>query len=352
MMRLLTFCLTLTLLIGCKTETNDAVIKGSIRGFGNDTLYIYDDYGSGNEIDTIITVNDNFEIKIPTDTLSVLMMFFKDGTEYPLFIDKKATIEVTGNANSLDSLVITGNEYANLYDSFIKTLPQNSEAIQKKVADFISKHKSSIVSVYLLERFLARQSSPDYRQLKEVISTLSGPMQDQPVILLLEEKLNSIEKTFNSKSLPYFSLPDSSGTKISRTSEYGDKYLVLTFWSSWCDSSAVNNAELRKLRKKYASNKDFGMLGISLDTDKEQWKSAIKRDTLNWNQLSDVRGFNSEAINVFGIQSLPVNMLISPAGVILLKGVSVDSISNRLPEYLNDNKKTSKGDVLKRKSNK
>lgn len=355
MMRLLTLCLALTILVGCKTETTDAVIKGTIRGFGNDTLFIYDDYGSANKIDTIICANDNFQFQMPADTLSVLMMFFKDGTEYPLFIDKKSHLTVTGNANALDSLVIAGNEYADLYSSFTKgfALKAGSDVEEQKyIRNFITQHNTSIVSVYALERFMARRQTPDYRELKDIISALSGPMQDQPVIILLEEQINGVEKTFNSKSLPYFNLPDSAGVKFSRASEFSDKYLVLTFWSSWCDSSAINNQELRKLKKKYSSSKDLGMLGISLDIDKSEWKAAIKRDTLSWKQLSDIRGFNSEAIALFGIQTLPTNMLISPAGIILLKGVSVDSISKRLPEYLDNTKKNGKGEVMRRKTNK
>ena len=44
------------------------------------------------------------------------------------------------------------------------------------------------------------------------------------------------------------------------------------------------------------------MLGISLDLNKEQWKDAIKRDTLDWEQVCDFDGFNSEVAKQYTIQ--------------------------------------------------
>ena len=62
------------------------------------------------------------------------------------------------------------------------------------------------------------------------------------------------------------------------------------------------------------------MLGISLDLNKEQWKGAIKRDTLDWEQVCDFDGFNSEVAKQYTIRQIPANILLSADGKILAKG--------------------------------
>ena len=53
------------------------------------------------------------------------------------------------------------------------------------------------------------------------------------------------------------------------------------------------------------------MLGISLDVDKQQWKDAIKRDTLDWEQVCDFGGLNSEVAKQYSIYKIPANILLS-----------------------------------------
>ena len=58
------------------------------------------------------------------------------------------------------------------------------------------------------------------------------------------------------------------------------------------------------------------MLGISLDVDKQQWKDAIKRDTLDWEQVCDFGGLNSEVAKQYSIYKIPANILLSSDGKI------------------------------------
>lgn len=39
------------------------------------------------------------------------------------------------------------------------------------------------------------------------------------------------------------------------------------------------------------------MLGISLDIDREAWETAIKKDTLSWDQVCDFTGLSSKQPN-------------------------------------------------------
>ena len=53
------------------------------------------------------------------------------------------------------------------------------------------------------------------------------------------------------------------------------------------------------------------MLGISLDIDREAWETAIKKDTLSWDQVCDFTGLSSETAKQYAILTLPTNIPVS-----------------------------------------
>lgn len=69
------------------------------------------------------------------------------------------------------------------------------------------------------------------------------------------------------------------------------------------------------------------MLGISLDIDREAWETAIKEDTLSWDQVCDFTGLSSETAKQYAILTLPTNILLSPTGKILARDIQ----EKRLP---------------------
>ena len=67
-------------------------------------------------------------------------------------------------------------------------------------------------------------------------------------------------------------------------------------------------------------------MGVSLDTDRESWLSAIVKDELKWAHISDLKGWNNEAANYFGVKSIPFSMVIDPNGVIIGKDLRGDEL--------------------------
>ena len=139
-----------------------------------------------------------------------------------------------------------------------------------------------------------------------------------------------------------FSLPNKKGEKLSRSAEkFRDKYLLLNFWASWCDQSSETNTELKRLNKEYKRNKNFAILGISLDIDKKAWETAISKDSLNWEQVCDFTGLSSETAKQYAILTLPTNILISPTGRILARDIKGEALTNKLKELLKTEEKKS-----------
>lgn len=326
-------------LTACHNNSQETNIQGEIKGLGNDTLYLYGNDGNYERIDTIITENGKIDYTLKIDTVASTLLLINNKTaQVPLFLNKNEKITIQGNASDLDFLTIGGNTPNEEYTAFQQTLkglgkPSN-KVLEEKVEEFIRNHHSSLVSIYLLNKYLVQKEAPDYAKINSLIELMAGNLQDNPVIEQIRTYSEQVEKIVVGKSAPFFSLPNVKGEKITRTDKFKDKYLLIHFWASWDSLSMKTNAKLRKINRDYKKNKKFGMLGISLDIDKKAWKETIKRDTLNWEQVCDFSGLNSGTVTQYAILSLPSNVLIDPNGNIVAKGIQGDSLANKLKEVL------------------
>ncbi|WP_455584301.1 thioredoxin-like domain-containing protein [Bacteroides sp.] len=331
---ILIICLT-----GCKKDVETTKITGEIKGLGNDTIYLYGVDGLYQHIDTIYVKGDKFSHSLKVDTITSAMLLLKKEVEYPIFIDKKNKIKIQGNANNLSYLNIDGNTYNEELSAFQASLQELGTPSDKTAETFIRQHNSSFVSIYLLDKYFVQKEKPDFKKIKELIDVMTGLLQDKPFIEQLTEYISQIEKVDKDKTAPFFSIPNAKGEKVTRTKQFKDKYLLINFWASWCEDCDRTNAELRKINTKYKKNKDFGILGISLDIDKEAWKNKIKQDTLSWEQVCTFTGWNMETAKQYAISKLPTNLLISPGGRILARDIPTDSISHQIEKVLEKNEK-------------
>ncbi|MCS2449242.1 DUF4369 domain-containing protein [Bacteroides thetaiotaomicron] len=344
-------------LVGCKKNSNETIITGEIKGLGTDTLYLYGMDELYDRIDTIYAENDKFSFTTNVDTITSAYLLLKNQIEYPVFLDKGNKIKIKGDTINLNLLTISGNIYNEEFTEFQKALegPTDKEADEKtidkdttveptktaeeKAEEFILQHHSSYVSLYLLDKYFVQKESPDFTKIKKLVEVMTGVLQDKPYIERLNETITQTEKSEIGKYAPFFSLPNAKGEKITRSSDaFKQKSLLINFWASWNDSISQkqSNSELREIYKKYKKNKYIGMLGISLDVDKQEWKDAIKRDTLDWEQVCDFGGLNSEVAKQYSIRKIPANILLSSDGKILAKDLRGEELKKKIENMVEE----------------
>jgi peroxiredoxin len=129
---------------------------------------------------------------------------------------------------------------------------------------------------------------------------------------------------------PDFTLIDAGGKPISLSSFRGN-YVLVDFWASWCGPCRKENPAIVKAFHRFHAT-GFEILGVSLDDKRAPWISAIATDHLAWTQVSDLKGWESSAAELYGIRGIPMNFLLDREGKIIAKALRGEELELKLAE--------------------
>lgn len=131
---------------------------------------------------------------------------------------------------------------------------------------------------------------------------------------------------------PEINLPSLEGKAVSLSSLRG-KYVLVDFWASWCGPCRGENPNVVAAYGKF-KDKNFTVYGVSLDNNKDAWQKAVTDDSLNWTQVSDLRGWASAAAALYAVHSIPTNFLVDPSGKVIARDLRGEQLENKLAEVL------------------
>jgi len=131
-----------------------------------------------------------------------------------------------------------------------------------------------------------------------------------------------------------FSLPAPDGTKTSVMSlVQQNRITILDFWASWCGPCVREMPSMVNLYKNY-HDKGLGIIGLSLDNDHMNWVKAIASLNIEWPQLSDLKGWESMAAQLFEVTSIPHMVVVDKEGTILAQGLRGAELEQCIAELL------------------
>ena len=346
-------------LVACQ-EKNAYTISGTVEAAGEgDSISLQIVEGRKRvDMEKVAVVNGKFEFKGVADSVKVVLLSIGD-TYCQLFLEpgdikvdfkggQMAYAIGTPNNNAYESFMLDRkaleDEYAAIAESAKN--PELSEAeraeIKKQMGEFEGKYyqaiKNSIIDNVGTDFGLYNLgNSYYYFEPEELAPVLEGYLAAFPTNARLQRiKANndlSLE-TAVGKKFKDFEMADVEGN-MHKLSEYiaANEVTLIDFWASWCGPCRAEMPAVKAAYEAY-KNKGFGIVGVSLDNNKEAWVGAIASLGIEWPQISDLQGWNCAGAKLYGVNSIPATVLVGKDGTILAKNVRGEAIQEKLAEIL------------------
>lgn len=232
------------------------------------------------------------------------------------FSDVEKRFKAAQDSGKADSVFYYQEKYLNLMTAF---------AEQKK--DFVRRHPDSFVASYAAYAMIGEEED---EFLDSMLVAFNGKIPDSKYVQLLNRRRGHASTISVGSIAPEINLPQPDGKPFSSSSLRG-KYVLLDFWASWCKPCREENPNVVKLYERY-HKKGFDILGISLDESKERWTEAIERDGLPWHHVSDLKGLNSAAIQLYDVQAIPMTVMLDREGRIVALNLRGRALEEKLEE--------------------
>jgi peroxiredoxin len=196
---------------------------------------------------------------------------------------------------------------------------------------YLKDNNTSVIGPYVI---YANSYLFELDELEEAANSIDPSMSDNQYAKLLNERVATLKRVQIGQPYIDFTQNDPQGNPVALSSVVKEnKYVLVDFWAAWCQPCRRENPNVLNAYQKY-HDKGFTVFGVSFDSQKQDWIKAIQDDGLTWTQVSDLKGWGNAAGKLYGIQSIPQNILIGTDGKIIARNVRGEALQNKLKELM------------------
>ena len=332
MKRYLAYVILLLLLASCGAESGRFRIEGRLANMNQAEFYIYNMDGGSLRLDTIKVVDGRFIYETDLEHQGTFVILYPNFSDQVVFGESGAVVEMVGDASHLKDMEVTGTDDNDLMTAWrIQANTLTPPEVNKSAVEFIKEHPASIVSNYLLSRYLVLDDTPDYQQAEELSLLLQKEQPQNGRLLNLSKLLAGLKNYQEGKKLPDFSATDINGKRVSRESLNGELN-VICLWATWNYDSQSILRKLNKLRRDYGSR--LTLLSICLEPSVKDCRRFVERDSMRWSHVCDGRMWESPLVTKLGFSNMPGNLFVDRHGKIVAVDVKNKEIEEKVKSFL------------------
>lgn len=332
MKKFLFYLLTLVLLTGCGPEGNKFRLAGRLRNINLGQFLVYSPDGGFVGVDTIKVQNGRFSYEREVRKDVTLILVFPNFSEQAVFASPGEEVEIKGDATHLKEMTIKGtdenDELTKLRTRLNKLTPPE---IPAAVAQYIEEEPTSIVSIYLLDKYFVNAKTPDYVEAQRLAGLMLKANPDNGRLRKLKTQLDGLKNSRLQAMLPVVSAKDLDDKQVS-TNQLKGKVGVISTWATWNYPSTDVQRRLRKLQKKYPQN--LSLISICMDGDKRECKKRVERDSLMWSVICDGQMFQNQMVQQLGLFVIPSMIVTNKQGKIIARDLEPNKVEEELEKLL------------------
>jgi peroxiredoxin len=245
-------------------------------------------------------------------------------------------------ANSFYERTSAGEDVEAVRNDLIEKHKKIKEEIREYTQHFVAQNKCALASLFVLDLqlgpndpILTMQYDMEYFRMVDSCLAPKFPQLEtvqafnQSLMVFSENQKNlENQKVKIGEEAPNIALPNPQGDTVELYA-YKGKYILLDFWASWNKTCRDNNKALLQLHELY-QQKGFEIYQVSIDRSREPWVRAIENDKLPWANVCDFQFWDTYAVKLYNVYTIPSNFLIGPNGEIIGINYEIESLKQQL----------------------
>ena len=346
--RLLTFIIATIALVSCNKSTFNVNVE--LQNAEGKMVYLKKMLDKEFVlIDSAVMQDNKTNFIVESGNIADYYSISIEGAKYPInFFSENNNMSITGDVKDNKNISVTGSnaqelikEYNNENKKFynqLRELGQQFREVSQRgdqaelerieneynqveknqnnyISLFLTKNSNNFIAPYILYN---NRYNYELNELEDYVNNFNIKIESE-FSKLLNDYIAILQRVDIGQTFVDFTQETPEGDLMSISELVGkSKLLLIDFWASWCGPCRAENPNVVEVYNEY-HEKGFDIIGVSLDMEKDKWIEAIEKDRLIWHNISDLKYWNNEGAKLYGVSSIPSNVLIDKNGIIIAK---------------------------------
>lgn len=217
----------------------------------------------------------------------------------------------------------------------LETLEQQFNRAMQEIStrqqELFQTYKDSPASAFFIASGMEQM---DYASLQGIFNTLGESARTCFFGEVIAQRLAAMKRVEIGSVAPDFKGATLNDDTLSL---YGikAKLKLVDFWASWCGPCRQEMPNVYRIYKKYKAQ-GLEIIGVSLDTQKQDWAKTLTTDKMTWPNISDLKGWKSDIAALYFVRGIPCTLLLDADNRIVAKNLRGRELEKKIAELLKD----------------